>query len=303
MSKAASETLLRDFFEETYRPLFLRGKSPRTVELYRASLKSFERFLERQPVLADLNDTTVNRFLCWFRELPRSPYSVNKEHANLTALWRFACRKKFLDVWPDVPRDPEPEAVPLAWMPGELERLFKAVDSLPGAVGQVLAYQWWKAILLVCWDTGERITAILRLEWSAVDLDTGWLVVPATNRKGGRSEEAYRLHPDTVAALRAIKLPPRDLIFPWPHPENYLWNRYGKILEKAGLPNDRKSKFHRIRKSVGSYVKAAGGDPTSALRHRDSRVTGSYIDPRVAGPAQATDYLFRPGGHPGGQAG
>jgi integrase len=296
---AVTQTLLREFFEETFRPLFLRGKSPRTIDLYRGTLKSFERFLARPPTLADLNDTTVNRFLCWFRELPRSPYSVNKEHANLTALWRFACRKKFLDVWPDVPRDPEPVAVPLAWMPHELDKLFKSLDTMPGAVGQVLACHWWRALLLLCWDTGERVTALLRLQWTDLDLESGWMIVPATNRKGGKSEEAYRLHPDTVAALRAIQLPPRSEVFPWPYAETYLWNRFGKVLRRAGLPDNRKSKFHRIRKSVGSYVKAAGGDASAALRHKDSRVTDSYIDPRVAAPAQAVDYLFRPGGTAG----
>ena len=85
-------------------------------------------------------------------------------------------------------------------------------------------------------------------------------------------------------------------MFQWPHHPTYLWQRFARLLKLAGLPTDRKSKFHRIRRSVGSYIKAAGGDPSEALRHRDPRSIKSYIDPRVCPTQQSVDFLFRPKG-------
>lgn len=286
---------LLDFFRNYFRPLFLRGRSRKTVDLYLISIRSFCKFLGRPATLADLNDSTVNRYLCHFRDLPRKPPTVNKERANLTAIWRFACRKRYLAVWPDVPKDVEPEVIPLAWMPDDINRLFAQASRMPGYVGGIPAAAWWTALLLVCWDSGERISAILNLRWCDIDLKNGWLIAPAGSRKGGRSDEAYQLHPDTIKALLTIRTR-RDMVFPWPHHPTYIWNRFSKLLKAAGLPTDRRSKFHRIRKSVGSYVKAAGGDPTQALRHRDSRVTRAYLDPRIVKPSQAVDWLFRPGG-------
>jgi integrase len=290
---------LLDFFRDYFRPLFLRGRSPKTIALYLISVRSLCKFLGRPPRLSDLCDTTINRYLSYFRDLPRRPSTVNKERANLLAMWRFACRKNYLEIWPDVPKDVEPEMIPIAWMRDELEKLFAQAAKMPGFIGSIPAARWWVAILLVCWDTGERISAILNLRWKDVDLNRGWIVAPADSRKGGRADEAYELHADTIGALRAIHQAHAGRVFPWPHHPTYIWQRYARLLKLAGLPHDRKSKFHRIRKSVGSYVKAAGGDPTEALRHRDSRSTKAYLDPRIVKPAQAISWLFRPG-TPGG---
>ena len=289
---------LTDFFRDWFKPLFLRGRSPRTTQLYLTSLRTLTTFLQRAPVVADLNDETINRFLSWFRELPRSPASVNKEHANITAMWRFACRKNLLTVWPDVARDPQPKRVPIAWLPHELDQLWAAVRKQQGWIGCCAAADWWSALLSLCWDTGERITAVRSLTWKDVDLKGGWVIFQAVHRKGGRSDEAYKLHADTLAALEQIRFPKREAVFPWPYNDNYLWRRYDEVLKLAGLPTDRRSKFHRIRRSVGSYVKAAGGDPTEALRHADSRTTANYIDPRVCPKQHSVDFLFRPNSEP-----
>ena len=290
-----TDLLLLDFFNSFFRPLFLRGRSPKTIALYLISIRSFGKYLERAPKLSDLTDDTLNRYLCYYRELPRSPATVNKERANLMAIWRFACRKHFLQVWPDVPKDIQPEPVPLAWLPDEIDRLFRQARKMKGWVGGIPAGEWWTALLSVCWDTGERITAILSLKWTDISLAEGWVVMPAATRKGGRSDEAYRLHGDTIAALSAIRWPVREAVFPWPYHPKYVWQKFAHLLSLAGLPTDRRSKFHRIRRSVASFVKAAGGNPTETMRHRDSRVTRAYLDPRVCGPQQAVDWLFRPG--------
>src|SRR3972149_2710176 len=106
---------LQMFYTEHFAPLFLRSKSDNTRRLYGTSIRTFSRFLNRPATLADLTDLTVNQFLDHYRHIPRSPFSVNKERSNLLAIWRFACRKGFLQEWPDVAPEVEPERIPQAW--------------------------------------------------------------------------------------------------------------------------------------------------------------------------------------------
>jgi len=285
---------LRSFYQETFEPLFLRSRSERTKHLYVTTLNSFEKFLGRSAELSDLTDDTVGRFLYWFRQQGRAPASVNKERANLLAMWRFACRKGYLQLWPDVRAEVEPERVPQAWTEEEMRRLFGSIRQETGLLAGIPASDWWAALHLLAWDTGERITAIMSLQWSWINLRGRTVLVPAEARKGKRKDRLYKLAPDTVEALKAIKFPKRDLVLPWPFHRNYLWDRYEPILKRAGLPTDRRSKFHRMRRSVASHYEAAGGNATEFLGHSARKVTRAYLDPRIVGDRQASDVLFRP---------
>ena len=75
----------------------------------------------------------------------------------------------------------------------------------------------------------------------------------------------------------------------------YLWKKFGDLLTVAGLPNDSRSKFHRIRKSVASHAEARGGNATAMLRHSKREVTEAYLDPTIAKQQQPSDVLFRLG--------
>lgn len=284
---------LSEFFSLHFQPLFLRGRSPRTVTLYESSIRTFSRYLGRSATVSDFNDDTVNRFLAWYGGNGRSPYTVNKERFNLLAMWRFAARKGFVEGWPDVKPETEPERVPVAWTEGEIRRLMAAIDQCCGWLAGIPSAAWWKALHLVAWDSAERISAMMGLQWSMIDLQGGWLHVPAELRKGKRKDRLFKLSDATVAALYAIRFPPRDDVFPWPYCRTYLWTKYEPILKAAGLPVNRRSKFHRMRKSVASHYEAAGGDATKLLGHSARKVTLGYLDPRIVKEKQASDILFR----------
>jgi integrase len=164
--------------------------------------------------------------------------------------------------------------------------------ELPGRVGNIRACVWWPALLLVAWDSGERINAILNLKWSNVDTRRKWIRFEAEHRKGGRDDSSVQISADTVEALRKLSKE-RDEVFPWPQSYTYLWRRFGKILKLAGLPTDSRCKFHRIRRTVASYAEAAGANATAMLRHSKREITESYLDPRVTKPQQPVDVLFR----------
>jgi len=287
-----AEIYLSNVYEQRYEPLALRSRRPSTKQLYRTTLAAFDRFLKRAATLGDLNDETVSRFATWRLASGLSKYSVNKDLFNLLALWRWCHRKGLVEAWPDVELEKPPRRQPMAWTKAEIQKLYRTAASLPGKVGKLRACDWWAALLLLAWDSGERIGAIINLEWGNVDLERGWVRFTAEDRKGARDDSAVRISSDTVEALRRIRAKDGP-VFPWPYCYTYRWNELGRILRLAGLPADAKSKFHRIRKTVASYAEAAGGNATAMLRHSKREITESYLDPRICQRQQPADVLFR----------
>lgn len=279
------------FFERYYLPLKLRGRSRNTERLYRHTVRSFSAFLNRPATLSDLDNDTVGMYLCYLNRRELSPYTVNKERSQLLAIWNFAARRKQVDRWPDVQPEIAPLRAPVAWLEPEMQRIVEQCLRVHGFVGRVPARDFWLALHLVLWDTAERIGAVLESRWSW--LSGQWLSVPAAYRKGKRADAVYELSDETIEALERIRPLSGEKIFTWPHTKTYLWQRYGRILEKAGLPNNSRSKFHRIRRTVASYYAKAGGNATSLLGHQNPRTTQAYLDPRIVEVDQPHKLIFR----------
>jgi len=123
-----------------------------------------------------------------------------------------------------------------------------------------------------------------------LDLDAGVLLVPAEIRKGQSSDESYKLRPETVAILRRMKPAGHAKIFPISSMGKF-YDHYKLLLETAGLPTDRKSKTHRMRKSVASHMAARGHDACAALGHSSPEVTKCYLDPSIVGTVRPADVL------------
>jgi integrase len=287
-----SEFLLANLYLERYEPTALRTRQPNTKRLYKTTLRSFDKFLKRAATLDDLNDETVSKYAVW-RGKQVCQYSINKDLYNLLAFWRWCNRKGLVDTWPDVQLEKPPRRTPVAWTEAELQKLYSTMTTLSGRVGRHRAKDWWSALLLLAWDSGERISAIMALTWDRVDLDTRWVRFRAEERKGGREDSAVRLSTDAVKALRKIRGDGVGDVFPWPFSFTYLWRELSRIQKLAGLPTDAKSKFHRIRRTVASFAEAAGANATAMLRHSKREITEAYIDPRIVKRQQPSDVLFR----------
>ncbi len=292
------ETSLLDFFRQHYSTICLQGPSANTLRLHELSIRRFGEVLGRPPKLADFTQENLARFTS-SRLRCHPATTVNRETAKLVAEWRAACRKGILPVWPEHKLLREPERIPQAWSQDEINRLFASAyqESLP--VGDAPGSAWWPALFFTAWDSGERIGALLQLRWADMD-GNGWLVVRAEYRKGKTRDRGYQLHEQTVNALAELRRYTRKEIFPWPYTKTYIYERLTAILERAKLTTDRKSKFHRIRKSHASHAEAAGMNATELLDHSTRNVTKAYLDPRIVIKKHATDVLFRPGTAPEG---
>lgn len=270
----------------------LRSASSQSLRLWEIALRWFDRCLGRPAELTDLNDESVARFILWRRKTV-SAGTINRDLGTILALWRWCHRQRLVDVWPTIELEPVPARTPIAWTRREFNRLYHVAMTQRGDIGNVRADVWWPALLLVLYDTGERIGAVLRLVWNDVDLRGRWIRFPAENRKGRTRDSLARIAPDTVTHLRRLRRSPGP-VFPWPYGYTYVWFRYGRLLREAGLPDDRARKFHCVRKTTASHLEALGGNATDALRHSSRRITLLYLDPKITKPAQPIDRLWRP---------
>ncbi|MGD9632533.1 MAG: tyrosine-type recombinase/integrase, partial [Pirellulales bacterium] len=177
-------------------------------------------------------------------------------------------------------------------------RMMASIAAETLAVGAIEAPVFWRALMLVIWDTGERIGAVMALTWDRVDVEAGWVRFIAEDRKGATEDNLLPIALDTREALAELRAKSRrrsGSVFEWPYHPTYIYNRLGRIMRRAGLPDTREYKFHVVRKSVASHYEAAGGNATDLLKHSSRKVTMTYLDPRIVKPTAPIDLLFRPG--------
>jgi integrase len=220
--------------------------------------------------------------------------TINGYVTKLRAFWNWCAKKGIVELFPTIEDFPEPQSIPEAYDQEEFQRLIAATKLMQGEVMGLKASEWWYALHLVAFDSGERSSALLNLRWAHYDEGDATLAVPAEIRKGGRKPMLYRLKPSTVKALRRLQRPGAKIVFPWPGHIGTFYNHYRKLLDLAGLPYvSHKSGLQKVRRTFASHIEAAGGNATQALSHTSRRVTEkSYIDPRIAKEPSHNDLLF-----------
>ena len=268
----------------------LRVASPNTVRLYRHSIAAFELTLDRPATTLDLVDDNLDLHMARLVRVGLSIATANKDYAQLTAIWRFANRNRLVETWPNVRPYPEPERVPLGWLPDELDKLFESIEKEDGRICGSPAKVWWSTLILVLLDCGERIGAIRKLKRE--NIHGNCLLVPAGFRKGKTRDKLFQMSPTTLESLKVLLLSHRkNELFPWDKSETYIYHQYKKILARACLSVDSRSKFHRIRRTVASAVKNQGGDATAAMDHANSKTTKKYLDPRIVGEKPTFEFV------------
>lgn len=279
---------LTEFLENVYVPL--KRISEQTESLYRLTIAEYGKSLGRDPTIGDLEELKVAAFLAK-RVRERKPATAAKDRSQIRAMWELAARRKLVDEWPTIQRIRVPERVPEAWMTEEMEAILESASKETSSYDGIPAALWWRAVILVCYDSGERIGAVTSARWC--DVRGSRILFVAETRKGGRRDILCQLKPQTVESLNAIRIGrvDGDRIFPWPRSKGYLWRRLEIILKRAGLPHGRSCKFHKIRKTTASYSEAAGLSAQEVLDHSDPKVTKRYIDPRIVVRRSAADVL------------
>ncbi len=275
---------LIDMLEQHYKPARLAGKSAHSTRLYKYTIRRFSLWLERPAVVADLTTDKVTRHINDLLEgTDLAAATIDKCRSQLVALWNYAAKRGWLAEWPQIQKLRVPQRVPDAWTNEEAERLLAACERQGGAIGTVPCNVFWPALVATVFDTAERIGAVMETERHGFD-PSGWLTIKAEHRKGGKRDKRFKLRPSTVKRIQAVHeaSPRNDRLFPFPRNYTYLFKLYGEILEDAGLPSNRRTKFHKIRRTTASNFESRGGNATELLDHESRKTTtASYLDPRV----------------------
>lgn len=290
------KTPLADVCENRYFLLNTRIRNEQTRVQYRIAIRNLTEAIGHTATVEDLTDDSIALLIRRLSDKELAVPTINGRRDVIHALWTWLAKRGHVKQWPTTAPLPEPQRTPQAWSAKQLRQLFQAASLERGKRKGVPRWLYWQCLLSLIWDTSERIGAILKCRWEHLDFDSRWLRVPAEIRKGKRKDMAYRLSAETVGLLRMmVKYSPESII-PKIYCEAYIWEAYGRLLESAGLPAGRNSKFHRIRRSVASHFEAAGGDAQKLMGHTQRRITDGYIDPSIVQPPQASDVLFRPDG-------
>lgn len=279
--------ILRSFVRDVYAPL--KAISPKTLRLYEFTLDAFGEFVGHEPTTADLEELIVARFLA-HRTQTRAAATAAKDRAQIRAIWEFLARRRAVDTWPTIPPVRVPERTPEAWLTEEFARLLATASSEKTTIAGIPGGAWWRALLMLAYDTGERVTALTSVRWR--DIRGNFVTFRAETRKGRRRDLVLEFGEETRLALEAIR-GDRDLVFPWPNTHTYLWRRLSIILERAKLPSGRRDKFHRIRRTTASYYEAAGCSSQKLLDHASPATTRRYLDPRIVRTISAPEVMPR----------
>jgi integrase len=289
---AGPEGTLWHYCVTRYFRLNVRIRSWHTQHQYRIALGELSRVVGHPATKDDLTDDNVALVMRELMEKNLNPNTINSRRDRINALWTWMAKRGEIPRWPANQAVIEPQRTPQAWTRHELDALFNAAALEKGMLkGVVPKWLYWQALLSLCWDTGERVGALLQCRWEHLNLETRWLRVPAEIRKGSKKDKAYLLSGETVGLLRMMRNRSPVLLIPAVYNRLYLWKAFERILKSAGLPTNRQCKFHRIRRSVASHFAAAGGDPQALLGHSSAVITEGYLDPEICKPPQPTDRL------------
>ena len=285
--------LLSELKEEYFTTnLFVR--SPETRRLLTLSVAHFGRYLGRDALVSDLTDTNLSGYIQARRAQGRAETTIEREASKLLCLWRFAAASG--TILPPRTRLAKAKLdTPVAFMRPELYRLFRAAKAYHLPICGVPGNVYMLALLDLIWDTAERVGAIRDIKRSDVDLPGRWVTI-RTRKNSGRTL-VRKIRRQTANSLQALIDQHDDQRVFGPLHRTSLYLHLNRILKAADLPQDRKHKFHCLRRSHASYLHQAGGDSRASLDHSSEQITRDhYLDPRVCAGKQPISYLFEPRG-------
>lgn len=150
--------------------------------------------------------------------------------------------------------------------------------------GVVSPEQWWKALVQFLCATGLRIGTAMQLEWGMISEQM--LLIPGAITKKKKPFVQY-LHPSIKAVIAPLRgASPR--VFAWknyprPGAVRSLQRHREKLMERAGLPEERRFGFHGFRKYHATELFEAAGVETAqaSLNHGNVATTlQSYVNHR-----------------------
>jgi integrase len=293
--QAKDKTTWKQFREE-YESKVLAGKAVKTQAASMTSLNHFERIVKPGRV-SILTTQDVDDFIAARRKesgqkrgSKLSPASINHDLRHIKAALRVAREWEYLTKLPRFRMEREMKGLPTYVTGDHLALIYRACDHARMPSGRPYeAADWWRALIVMGYLTGWRISDMLALRRSDLDLATGTTITRAEDNKGKRDEKV-KLHIVVVDHLQ--KLFDFDpCVFTWHHNRRTLHAEFARIQEAAGikLPCNEKHThtrychvygFHDLRRAFATMNadKLTPDALQTLMRHKSYQTTQVYIN-------------------------
>ena len=288
--------VLWDDFVKEYVSRVLDGLECETKRLTLDSLTHFKRHVKPVRVFA-LNTQHVDEFIAKRRGdrgkkkgSTVSPATINKDLRHLKAAFNVAFEWGYLARMPKFRMEKVPKKL-VRFMTGEhFAAIYAVCDVAKMPVGLPFpAADWWRGVLVFAYMTGWRISEILALRRSDLDLEEGYAVTLYEDNKGDR-DDRVKLHQVVLDHLQQLaSFDP--MVFPWPHDRRTLDIQFDRIQNAAGinLPCRRKHEhspachlygFHDLRRAFATMnaPRLTADALQSLMRHKSYLTTQVYIN-------------------------
>lgn len=215
-----------------------RGASKHTIKAYRTDLLIFKEWREKKGVREDEVDQDVLRdYIAWMQQNGQSRATIARRFATLRSYYKFLTREEYMDTNPilEISTPKLEKKLPDFLYIEEVNTLLAS----PGEDDTISIRD--RAILETLYSTGIRVSELVALNLSDLDLEAGMVKVMG---KGGRE----RFVPIGSYAIRAIKryLEKRPELLSKEEDALFL-NRWGERISDRG-----------VRFLIGKYMRRAG---------------------------------------------
>lgn len=258
--------------------------SDNTLESYGRDLRQFGDFLneKERPSYTDVNKTTIITYLLYLQKKGRATSTISRNLASIRALYQYLLNHGFVDNDPTLNLEsPKPEKkLPCVLSLSEVEKLINQPDdnSIMGSRD--------KAMLELLYATGIRVSELVRLDITDINLDLDFIKCKGSNDK-------ERIIPIGSMAQKAIlryATEYRSKLVKDDETAAFL-NYYGKRLTRQGFWKiikrytkdakiNKKITPHTLRHSFATHLIQNGADLKSVqemLGHSDISTTQIYM--------------------------
>lgn len=230
-----TERLLSDFSNFL---LLERGLSGNTLESYHRDVIQLLEFLEeRELSLTDVDTDALHQFLCTLRDLGISPRSQARMLSGIRAFFRFLRLEGYTDTDPcellEAPRFGR--TLPDILSVEDIDSMIAALD--PGKDETPRNH----AIIETLYGSGLRVSELVELRMSRVNLDEGYVIITGK----GNKQRLVPLSPESIRLIREY-LPIRERLKIKPDSSDILFlNRRGGMMTRVMV-------FYVIRDSAAA---------------------------------------------------
>jgi integrase len=269
------------------------------------------------PTIDDLTRDAIQAAMAWQLERGRKPQTCNKLGRTLLGVANYAAERLDLPRPKRVEWYPEPKTEADAWSVEQVQELIRTAGRLAGSLRGATRAEFAVAVLWLAYNSGERIEALMGVQWVWFDWPSRTLRIPAEARKD-REEYTVWLMEETAAAVLVLRRAGTPGVFDcwdrdrhvkqWPA-LNLMLRKivYAALVDPTADPNrltrrdvasvvGRRELWHKLRRSFATEI-ARNSDESTASRllgHSSILTTRRYIDRRKLPVRPQRDLLRRP---------